>query len=590
VSDQTCPTCNAALGGRFKFCPQCGGAIADADSAQNEGAAESESLPSAAPAPPNIDDLEPMEAIHDVEPAAADSSDILDNAARAALDTLDSESTLAGSSAEIAAAAAEAVARVADSAGAGAESAAPAEPTRRAAAPSLPPSLSPSLQDNPVQLEIKLADKLEMGSQGVLEIKLSNRTATGHLPVRLEVNSSLHLPGSTAYSFDLQAGLPMFITQRFETRRQGQHTIKFLVRPGTGSASGASPMEFEGHLTVNVSGAAATTQVINFTDARRIEGRVVVGTEGGNMQVGSPVAAGDPSTDEFVEVALRPRQQIRALQLKRILAGHEHRRVAATRLSLLVRDDAGIRNVCLLACPRFSLGKRRDNDVVLRVLPPGGQNDGLSARITRAHAAVEFTPHGAVWRNNECINGTLVGGAMVAAGQQCLLQQGVEVRPAAVMGLSCDLINDDPTEGEPGYAQLATRVPAPPTAEPVLAAHPWRDTVGPVKAVRLRRSDSLAGLEEYVAFQRGAAVGGGPNCAVQLQHASVYPVHAKIVSLGGSLWIEPCQSVAPTLVDNDELPLDQLAPLRPNLLLRLGEVEITVTRFQQYYLDIAPPS
>jgi predicted component of type VI protein secretion system len=108
--------------------------------------------------------------------------------------------------------------------------------------------------------------------------------------------------------------------------------------------------------------------------------------------------------------------------------------------------------------------------------------------------------------------------------------------------------------------------------------------------VRLSRLDALAGYEHYVLFGRAVLVGSDAACAVRIDHPSVAPVHAQVLHLGGSFWLEPLQHTRPTLCDGRPAPLDQLAPLRPASTIQLGDVHLAVLALQQYYVDVAAPT
>jgi pSer/pThr/pTyr-binding forkhead associated (FHA) protein len=256
---------------------------------------------------------------------------------------------------------------------------------------------------------------------------------------------------------------------------------------------------------------------------------------------------------------------------KRVAAGFEGRRFEATRLCLRV----GGRNVCLLARREVRLGKNRDNDVVVRILPPSPANDVLTDRISRHHALLQFTRDEVVWRNLGCANGTVAAGQPLPAGASRALHQGATVSPAGVLPLSCTLCFDEPPAGAAVYGRFEQRLGFP-GAPPA----PQR-----VQAVRLRRQDGLAGREEYVIFPRGVFVGSDPACPVRVEDPSAAPLHAQILWLGGSFWLEPLQASRATLAEGRPVAPDHLVPVYPGLTLTLGVTEVTVAPYQQMHVD-----
>lgn len=261
---------------------------------------------------------------------------------------------------------------------------------------------------------------------------------------------------------------------------------------------------------------------------------------------------------------------------KTALGGLPASRFEATRLCLRVGDGPS-RNVCLLAQREVRLGKNRDNDVVLRVLPASAEHDALTGRISRTHAVVRLTPEGAFWVNTNCQNGTLVAGKPLAAAASCPLLPGTIVRPANVLSLKCGVYSGGaPADGE-AYRRFEQALGVQPLAQP-----------GGVQAVRMTRVDNLPGVEEYVVFPRTALLGSDPSCPLHLPHPSVSPVHAQVVWLGQSFWLEPLQAGRPTLAGGRPVPLDHLAPLAPGLVLQVGDVRVETVAFQQCHLDLTP--
>jgi hypothetical protein len=240
----------------------------------------------------------------------------------------------------------------------------------------------------------------------------------------------------------------------------------------------------------------------------------------------------------------------------------------------------GRRNLCLLAMTEVRLGKQRgNNDIVLRALPATPANVDRTEYLSRQHAILSLTERGAVWRNLDCANGTVVGGQSLPGLAEVLLQNGVVICPAGALSLRCELDRESPLLGqEEAYRDLAG-----PGAE--FAGPPPR---GAVSGVRLRRLDLPDLGEEYLLVRWGALFGDDPRCALRAEGAA--PVHARLLHLGGAFWLEPAPGEALEMAGVGVVPDDQLVPLRPGQEFRAGAARLVVASFGQWFLDVDPPA
>lgn len=289
-----------------------------------------------------------------------------------------------------------------------------------------------------------------------------------------------------------------------------------------------------------------------------------------------PELAGTDGPSLKHEYELRLERRIPARE-KRVFGGIDFDRPPLSKLCLTIPDGGGNRNVCLLTERQVSIGRKRDNDIVLRLWPRNSQNDHLTSLISSRHAHLAFTESGVVWKNLNCGNGTRIAGAHTQAGSDCLLQQASQIWPADALSLGCELFRVDPTDSDSAYELFEKRLVGISSAPPV----------GSFRAVRLTRNDSLRGKEEYVVFQRAVSIGSGPSCAIRIDHPTVRPIHGHIMLLGASLWLEAASKRYPTRVDGEAVSLGQLVPLYPNLTVQVGEVELQVTSFHQIHLDVS---
>jgi hypothetical protein len=408
----------------------------------------------------------------------------------------------------------------------------------------------------PIALEVMRSGSLRTGDRGLLQVRLTNRDPKHELFVELDVTSSLKLMEPSFFELELDPGESVRNHQPFSIVQTGQHRFTFKVAVANGKRE-----RFEGQTQNN-------------------EGRFNVGNEMGlNLNLGKDQASGP--AQEFIPVPLARPGRVRTRQLKRVFKGFEHVDPYKTsRMCLHFHTAPGVtRTYCILAQQRASVGKQRGRDIVLRTLPPSPENNQLTQRISREHAHIEFDAIGAVWHNApRCSNGTIIDEVPLQGGESALLRQGSVIRVAEALTLTCGSYYNDPVDNEPGYARFCEDLGAEPGTEPL----------GNARAVRLVRNDELAETEQYLLIQRGVSIGSGPTCPIHLNDPTVGPIHAHVVHLAGSFWLEAAQTLNPTLVEGNELPRHRLVPLKPNSVFQLGNVVVTATAWQQYYLDVMP--
>ncbi len=111
-----------------------------------------------------------------------------------------------------------------------------------------------------------------------------------------------------------------------------------------------------------------------------------------------------------------------------------------------------------------------------------------------------------------------------------------------------------------------------------------------VTAARLRRTDDLAGFEQYILFPRSLLIGRDLNSPVLIPHPSVLEQHARLHLLQGGLWIEPSARAATLIVNDRTLKVHELAAVIPGTRIQCGDVRIEVTPRFQYGLNWLEPS
>ncbi|MEZ6067098.1 MAG: FHA domain-containing protein [Planctomycetaceae bacterium] len=353
--------------------------------------------------------------------------------------------------------------------------------------------------------------------------------------------------------------------------------MKFLLEsPGE--------LSYRGELVLPVESAEAAAQNIQIVNQQETGGRMSVGTEQ-HVNINISGRQDQSWTDEvrYTAVELYRVGSDSASRvaggIKRPLFDHPAGAAIFTRISLRIRKGKAVRHVCLLGGTSVRLGKQRGNDIVLRLLPPDPQEDALWGRISRNHAEIHLTPHGAEWRNGPCTNGTMVDGRKLAANQSMPLRPAQLLRPADVLGLQCTQIAESPIEATPdAYTSFERRLGRPQTEHA---------PTGPLAALRINRVGNFDHLEEYLLIQRGCTLGSDLGCGIVIPDGSVSMRHALILFNSHGFWLEPLQRQSPTSLDGEQIPLHRLVRLTPGMSpLRLGDVEIGVSAWQQWFVDV----
>jgi pSer/pThr/pTyr-binding forkhead associated (FHA) protein len=245
-----------------------------------------------------------------------------------------------------------------------------------------------------------------------------------------------------------------------------------------------------------------------------------------------------------------------------------------TRLTMRIDQEGHTRHICLLAQPIVTLGKDRSNDIVLRVLPRSAAHDTQSAQISRKHAELRFAGEQVEWVNLACRNGTLIDGQRLASHTTTIIHDGAELAPGCVLRLACDLYRDS-------ERQLA--MPQLPGADAETRGDSQAN--GQVLAIRLRRLDQLAGLEQYVVFESHVSIGSGHSCAVLIRDDSVASHHAELYHSANGFQLEARAELAETFVDDRRLEVGDRVPIEPENVIRVGHVVIQLSEHCQKYLD-----
>ncbi len=415
----------------------------------------------------------------------------------------------------------------------------------------------------PFRLQVRLPQRGRINDTISLPFRVTNVGPTPISALEFSVGATLQIQSHAAFEFQLHPGEVGESSVVLAATCPGEHEVLFTCSMPAGQ-------EFVGRLPFTVKEPTESTQVINYTDARQIQGRVVVGTEGGRLETAGIQLNKESIPADYAEVLLRRPARVRHILTKQLHG--VFRSTNCDRLSLEIPQTDTVLNLGLLATREISLGRNRDaNDVVLRVAPI---DEDRTAKISRQHARLRFESEGITWENLECRHGTLVGETALAKFESFRVFQGAVISPAGQLPLKFTIFPNDQSNSETVYERIARQV----------GIETSPGTIGPVSAARIERLDGLQLSESYIFMQGSLILGASPACQIPLNAASVSPLHAKLSWFGNSFWLEPLQDARLTLVDGQPVPMNHVAQLRQHMHIQLGETEIAVHPFRQCHL------
>jgi hypothetical protein len=258
-------------------------------------------------------------------------------------------------------------------------------------------------------------------------------------------------------------------------------------------------------------------------------------------------------------------------------------------------DAAGLffkdgRRTLLYVGPRLAFGRGRDNDVVIRFLPRGDENDGDSRNISRTHFLAELVPGGIEIRDESRsgieLNWGVVHDREVVptdhSGEVTVIQLGVTGSVPQSFTLKMITFGPDRfTEQDEleFWHELYTEMAGGRLSRLAREALSQR-----LDAIRFDRDENLAGEENYVLLLREALIGGSPNTAA-IVLADADPTVARILYIDRSFWLEPLSATQLPLIEGTELPLRSLTRLSPGMEINFGGEIARFDKPAQLYLD-----
>ena len=259
-------------------------------------------------------------------------------------------------------------------------------------------------------------------------------------------------------------------------------------------------------------------------------------------------------------------------------------------------DSAGFyfedgRRSIIFARPKITLGRSRDNDVVIRFLPRSEENDRHSGNISRTHLIAELTPEGVEIqdesRSGVEVNYSVVRGRHVISsifvGEGVHIDLGVTGTVPKKFELEMFLFGPDRTEhpDELEYWDgLVCEI-----AGGKLARITRMALETGINAIRYDRLTSLREEESYVQLFREVLLGGSPaKCGVLLRESGPQPL-ARLVHIDRMFWMESLPGSLDVSIDGEVLKARSMAPLVPGMEIQIGNEKLRFDHALHLYLD-----
>ena len=243
------------------------------------------------------------------------------------------------------------------------------------------------------------------------------------------------------------------------------------------------------------------------------------------------------------------------------------------------------KRIHLIAKKRVLFGRGRDNDVMLRFLPKGEENDACSRNLSRTHMIVECVEDGIVIKDESRqgieLNYDPVHSEIVLSEKELGYSQHLELAPSLLggtpFGLGVQLfgIRD-------GVDRRAELLDWDEVCFDLVGERPsrlWQTSVANgIDAVRLIRSNNLPDLEDYVLLYREAHVGGSDR-AINVGDR-VLGCGARLFHAGRAFWLQTMPG-ARLRVDDQTYDKPTIIPLEPEQTIQIDQTIFTIRRYEQ---------
>jgi len=539
---RSCPTCQAPLTPKSRFCPACGANT---------------------PLEPTADDTPTTQ----TTPAAPDSSG-----------TRDAPETAPG------------VPSVAHEPPPAPAPTAPARPPESAAPVVSPPVVTAPAAPLratrapfgeaacPFALSLNFPHALVAGHSGTLMFRAENEAPVPFENIEVYASSRGFAGEAQSRVRRLPAGGRTEVLLELEAARAGH----FVLQVAVSWDQGGQRYAYQGQHPIRIYKAPDNSNiVINISDIQSNTGggaNQALGAEYGDVQISNLIAKGAiKSVNDLLDLELPEAFHRIALELDYEVSRQDSGYRAATQAASLRIPPALLATVqpalvCtleaagaaapilplrLVARPQFRLGRARaEADFVTWVLPRNTSNDEKSLRVSKVHAIAEATATGIVLRDNASANGTLFDGVPLDEHGTSLPRQGRLLLAGAV---------------EVDFDRLA------PGCENGLAISNDRNWSGPAVQTPLQRGAVRFEVvtpetqpHNALWLLSDAAFGTNRSNALRFDDPQLAEVQGRFHHHRGCFWLE-------TLADNSAVQLDRLtlrpgeiAPLATGMQLRIG--------------------
>jgi len=249
------------------------------------------------------------------------------------------------------------------------------------------------------------------------------------------------------------------------------------------------------------------------------------------------------------------------------------------------------RRSLVMTRPRLTFGRSRDNDVILRFLPPGPEHNELSKIISRTHFIEEPTSEGVDLRD-ESRAGMEVNYSVVRdrelvpalhAGDHTHIDLGVTGTVPQKFELEMVIFAPDRREHRDEleyWDELYCEIVGGRLSRIAREALDAR-----INAVRFDRVGNLAGEESYVHLLREIVIGGSPSQSSIVLQQSGPQAQARLLHIDRSFWLEPLPGADSITIDGVPAQARSLTPLAPGMQIQFGSEQATFDRPSQLYLN-----
>lgn len=535
---RSCPSCQAPLTPKSKFCPACGTATPLQEPATTTGATGAATETSSSPAATTASEsaVRPVPTMAPAAPAP--------------------------------------------------EPTAPAAPEARgwenpSAAPAMVSATealaSPAGDDQPFALFANFNHALVAGNVSTIGLRLANRGVTAIENTEIYLSSRGLAGEATLRVRRLAPGARSDLLVEVEAARAGN----FILQVAATGESAGQRFSFRGQRPLRIYKAPDNANVvINISDINSNTGAGAnqgLGAEYGDVQISNLIEKGAIKTvNDLLDLELPDNFQPIELELDYELSqlgtgprdggGAGQLRIppaflaAVQPASICQLDPVGGEAPLpfrLIARPQFRLGRgRTDADFVAWVLPRNPSNDEKSKRVSKVQAIAELAAEGIIIRDNASSNGTLFDGVPLDQNGTKLPRQGRLLLAGAV---------------EVDFDRLA---PASETFPSIANLRQWSGPDGaPLPQRGAVRFEVVAAEPQplnAVWLLSDAACGTSRSAAIVLPDPGLAEIQARFHFFRGCFWIECIAGNSGLQVDQTTLRAGEIVPLTTGMQLRLG--------------------